>query len=190
MNSQVQKPRHLPGCYAVIPFDNPEVLNYVRIAYAVTQLTILAVYYYVTMVVKRKNDQTVLKYVEPASPMSPDQEPKLITQTVRDYDLTEVSKLVCLSLPTIRSDYLEANLSPLSQHQLRSVYIGIAMMAFLHGYMKFTQPLFIQSLMGLKGLYDAKPVSIHILGKNDKEGDLKRPWKAAPGMFGGECYFF
>jgi hypothetical protein len=61
--------------------------------------------------------------------------------------------------------------------------MGIAMMAFLHGYLKYTQPLFMQAIMGLKGLYDAKPVAIHILGK-PAEGDLKRPFKAAS-MFGG-----
>lgn len=47
----------------------------------------------------------------------------------------------------------------------------------------YTQPLFIQALMGLKTLYDAKPVSIHLLGK-PAEGDLKRPFKVG-GMFGG-----
>jgi hypothetical protein len=62
--------------------------------------------------------------------------------------------------------------------------MGIAMMGFLHGYMKFTQPLFVQGLMGLKGLFDAVPVKVHILGQKT-EGDLKRPWKGAPGMFGG-----
>ncbi|KAJ3777882.1 inorganic phosphate transporter Pho88 [Lentinula raphanica] len=143
-----------------IPFDDPEVLNYARIGYAVTQLTILGIYYYISMIIKKKNDQTVLKYVEPPSPMAPQEEGgKLVTTTVRDYDLAEVSKL------------------------LRAVYMGILMMAFLHGYMKFTQPLFIQSLMGLKGLYDAKPIAIHILGK-PAEGDLKRPFKSAPGFFG------
>ncbi|THU87184.1 hypothetical protein K435DRAFT_392253 [Dendrothele bispora CBS 962.96] len=30
--------------------------------------------------------------------------------------------------------------------QLRSAYIGIAMMTFLHGYIKFTRPLLIQSV--------------------------------------------
>jgi hypothetical protein len=50
--------------------------------------------------------------------------------------------------------------------------------------MKYTQPLFIQALMGLKNLYDAKPVAIHLLGK-PAEGDLKRPFKAAS-MFGGK----
>lgn len=38
--------------------------------------------------------------------------------------------------------------------------------------------------MGFKGLYDAKPVAIHILGK-PAEGDLKRPFKAG-GLMGGK----
>ena len=40
--------------------------------------------------------------------------------------------------------------------------------------------------MGLKNLYDAKVVAIHILGKA-AEGDLKRPFKA-PSMFGGTFF--
>ena len=47
---------------------------------------------------------------------------------------------------------------------------------------RYTQPLFIQALMGAKTLYDAKPVAIHVFGK-PAEGDLKRPFKAG-GMFG------
>jgi hypothetical protein len=66
--------------------------------------------------------------------------------------------------------------------------MGIAMMGFLHGYLKFTQPLFIQALMGLKNLYDAKPVALHLLGK-PAEGDLKRPFKSPPGMFGSQYSF-
>ena len=65
--------------------------------------------------------------------------------------------------------------------------MGIAMMSVMHLYFKFTQPLFIQSLMGFKGLYDAKLVSIHLLGK-PATGDLKRPFKAAS-MFGRELSF-
>jgi len=61
--------------------------------------------------------------------------------------------------------------------------MGVAMMAFMHGYLKYTQPLFIQALMGLKGVYDSNEVTIHVMGKK-AEGDLKRPFKAAPGMFG------
>ena len=66
--------------------------------------------------------------------------------------------------------------------QLRSAYFGIAMMAVMHGYFKFTQPLFVQALMGLKGLFDAKPVAIHILNK-PATGDLKRPF-TTPSLMG------
>jgi len=142
-----------------VPFEDPEVLTYVRIGYVAAQVIILGVYYYISMAVKNKNDQTVLKYVEPQGPMSSEPD-KLVTTTVRDYDLSETSKL------------------------LRSAYMGIAMMGFLHGYLKYTQPLFIQAIMGIKNLYDSKPVSIYIFGR-PAEGDLKRPWKAAPGLLGG-----
>jgi len=66
--------------------------------------------------------------------------------------------------------------------------MGIAMMGFLHIYMKYTQPLFIQALMGLKNLAEAKPLAIHLLGKA-AVGDLKRPFKTGGGMFGGEFFF-
>ncbi|CAA7265624.1 unnamed protein product [Cyclocybe aegerita] len=140
-----------------IPFDDPDTLNLVRAGYVASQVIILAVYYYVSMTIKKKNDQTVLKYVEPPAAMT--QEPgQLVTTTIRDYDLSETSKL------------------------LRSAYMGIAMMAVMHIYFKFTQPLFIQALMGVKNLYDAKPVAIHLFNK-PATGDLKRPFKTG-GMFG------
>jgi hypothetical protein len=41
--------------------------------------------------------------------------------------------------------------------------------------------------MGLKNLYDAKPVALHVLGRK-AEGDLQRPFKTE-GMFGGESCF-
>ena len=61
--------------------------------------------------------------------------------------------------------------------------MGIAMMGVMHLYFKFTQPLFVQTIMTLKALYEAKPIWIHILGK-PAEGDLERPFRS-PGMFGG-----
>lgn len=66
--------------------------------------------------------------------------------------------------------------------------MGVAMMGFMHLYMKYTQPLFIQSLMGLKNLYDAKLLHIHLLGK-PAVGDYKRPFAAAS-MFGGTADLF
>jgi hypothetical protein len=53
--------------------------------------------------------------------------------------------------------------------------LGIEMMAFVHLYFNFTQPLFIQARMVI---YDAKPVSIHLL-KDPAVGELKRPFKVA-----------
>ena len=40
--------------------------------------------------------------------------------------------------------------------------------------------------MAFKSLYEAKTVKIHVLGQAP-EGDLKRPFKGAGGMFGGTC---
>jgi hypothetical protein len=56
-------------------------------------------------------------------------------------------------------------------------------MAFLHIYLKYTQPLFMQALMGLKGLYDSNEIALHIFGRK-AEGDLKRPFVAPPGLLG------
>jgi len=140
-----------------IDFNDPQILNIVRIAYVSVQAIILATYYYTSIKIKQKNDMTVLKYVEAANPMAKD-DGQLVTTTVKDYDLSETSKLI------------------------RGALVGVAMMAFMHGYLKYTQPLFIQALMGLKSLYDAKPVAIHVLGK-PAEGELKRPFKAG-GLMG------
>jgi hypothetical protein len=56
-------------------------------------------------------------------------------------------------------------------------------LSFLHFYLKYTQPLFIQSIMAAKGIYDAKPVKIHLFGQ-PATGDLQRPFATAPGMMG------
>ncbi|ADV21093.1 inorganic phosphate transporter pho88 [Cryptococcus gattii Ru294] len=141
-----------------IPMDDPQVVNYLRIAYATAQLLSLAIYYYITLQIRKKNDLTVLKYVNPASPMNPDAKPELVQTTVKDYDLAETGKAI------------------------RSLLISVAIMTFLHGYMKYTQPLFIQSIMGLKGALESNPAKLHLWNKK-AEGDLARPFKASGGMF-------
>lgn len=45
-----------------IDFEDPNNLFMVRVAYVSVQVIIMAVYYYTSIVIKRKNDQTVLKY--------------------------------------------------------------------------------------------------------------------------------
>jgi hypothetical protein len=62
------------------------------------------------------------------------------------------------------------------------------MMAVLHVYLKYTQPLFVQAIMAFKTLYDSKLFKIYVLGR-PIEGDLKRPFKT-PSMFGGSSCLF
>ncbi|GAA5859235.1 hypothetical protein JCM8547_008929 [Rhodosporidiobolus lusitaniae] len=140
-----------------IDFNDPDVLLYVRCLYVGTQLLSLGVYYYVTLKIKQKNDLKVLKYTEPAKPMSGDG-PTQVTTTNRDYDLAETSKAI------------------------RGVLMGCLFMCFMHLYMKYTQPLFIQGIMPLKSMFDSNILKIHLLGK-PATGDLKRPFAAAPSMF-------
>jgi hypothetical protein len=103
-------------------------------------------------------DRTVLKYVEPA-PMGSTEEPKAVTTTVQAYD----------------------------KQQLRGLYkaqlMGVGMMAVMHLYFKYTNPLIIQSIIPVKGAFEGNLVKVHLLGQA-ATGDLKRPWKANAGMMG------
>ncbi|KAL2429816.1 SRP-independent targeting protein 3 [Exophiala dermatitidis] len=141
-----------------IPFDDPQVLTGVRVLYVASNLIIFALYYYIGLKIKAKKDMTTLKYVEPA-PMGSAEEPKLVTTTVQEYD----------------------------QSQLAAAYkaqlMGVAMMAFMHLYLKYTNPLLIQSIIPVKGALESNLVKVHVFGK-PAVGELKRPWKAGGGMMG------
>ncbi|KDR70524.1 hypothetical protein GALMADRAFT_144795 [Galerina marginata CBS 339.88] len=91
-------------------------LKHVRTGYLALQLRKIAIYYYVSRITKRKNDHTVLEYVEPVSstvssyPIAQqlvlicmqsqenEKEEELTTITVYDHDLDEISYLGCLPL--------------------------------------------------------------------------------------------
>ena len=103
-------------------------------------------------------DLTTLKYVEPA-PMGSGEEPKLVTTTIQEYDNSQL------------------------QSQYKSQLMGVAMMGFMHLYLKYTNPLLIQSLIPVKGALEGNLVKVHIFGK-PAAGELKRPWKAGGGMMG------
>jgi len=142
-----------------IDFNDPTVLTSVRALYVFSNVIIVGVYLYLQQQINKKKDLTTLKYVEPA-PMGSTEEPKLITTTVHAYDL----------------------------QQLRALYkaqlMGVGMMGVMHLYFKYTNPLLIQSIIPLKGAFEGNLVKIHLFGI-PATGDLKRPWKAAAGMFGG-----
>ncbi|KAJ4416984.1 phosphate transporter (Pho88) [Gnomoniopsis sp. IMI 355080] len=142
-----------------VPFEDPNVLNAVRALYAISNLIILGVYYYIKLQIDRKKDMTTLKYVEPA-PMGSAEEGKLVTTTIHAYDTAQLKQL------------------------FRSQLMGVGMMGVMHLYFKYTNPLLIQSIIPLKGAFENNLFKIHALGK-PASGDLKRPFKAAAGFMSG-----
>ncbi|KAI0834224.1 inorganic phosphate transport PHO88 [Hypoxylon sp. FL0890] len=142
-----------------IPFEDPNVLNIVRALYIASNVIIAAIYLYVQVQINKKKDLTTLKYVEPA-PMGSSEEGKLVTTTVHAYDSQQI------------------------KNSFRSQFMGIAMMSFMHLYMKYTNPLLIQSIIPLKGALESNLVKIHLFG-HPASGDLKRPFKQPAGLMSG-----
>ncbi|WOO86161.1 SRP-independent targeting protein 3 [Vanrija pseudolonga] len=139
-----------------LPKDE-QTVQYLRAGYIGAQAISLLIYYYVTTKIRAKNDLTVIKYVQPKSPMNPDSKDELVTTTVRDYDLEETSKA------------------------MKGLFTGIAFMAFLHLYMGYIPPLFVQALTTIKGTLESNEVKLHLWGSKP-EGELSRPFKTAPGF--------
>jgi len=142
-----------------IPLDDPNWLMGARVMYILSNLIIIGIYLFVQSQIEKKKDRTVLKYVEPA-PMGSAEEPKAVTTTVYAYDLQQLRGL------------------------FKSQLMGVGMMSFMHLYMKYTNPLLIQSIIPLKGAFEGNLVKIHLFGQ-PAIGDLKRPWKASGGLMGG-----
>ncbi|KAI1108677.1 putative phosphate transporter [Nemania sp. NC0429] len=142
-----------------IPFEDPLVLNGVRALYVASNILIAAIYGYILLQVNKKKDLTTLKYVEPA-PMGSSEEGKLVTTTIQAYDAQQIKAA------------------------FRSQLMGIAMMGFMHLYMKYTNPLVIQSIIPFKSAIEANLVQIHLFGK-PASGDLKRPFKQPAGFMSG-----
>jgi hypothetical protein len=137
-------------------FNDPSVLTIVRAMYLVSNLVIAGVYAYLQTCINKKKDMTTLKYVEPA-PMGSTEEGKLVVTTIHEYDSTQL------------------------RNAFRSQLMGVGMMAFMHLYMKYTNPLVLQSIIPLKSALEAPLAKIHIFG-NPASGELKRPFKQ-PGGF-------
>lgn len=142
-----------------IPFDDPNVLNMCRALYIASNIIIAFLYLYTQAQINKKKDMTTLKYVEPA-PMGSTEEGKLVTTTVHAYDSAQIKQ------------------------SFRSQMMGVGMMAFMHLYMKYTNPLLIQSIIPVKSAFESNLVKIHVFGQ-PASGDLKRPFKAAGGLMGG-----
>lgn len=142
-----------------LDLEDEKILNTVRVVYVTSSLIILGLYVYTRELINKKKDMTTIKYMEPPAAFSGASEGKLITTTVHKYDMDQINSA------------------------LKGWLQGIGMMGFMHLYMKYTNPLLMQSVMPLKSALEQKVVQIHVFGKEAK-GDLKRPFKAAS-LFGG-----
>ena len=89
--------------------------------------------------------------------MGSTEEGKLVTTTIKAYDLDQ-----------LRSAF-------------RGQLMGIAIMGFMHLYLQYTNPLLIQSILPLKSALESNLIKIHVYGQ-PASGDLKRPFKAAGGL--------
>ena len=139
-----------------VPFDDPTVLNSVRALYLASNIIVLGIYLYVQSQINKKKDKTTLKYVEPA-PMGSSEEGKLVTTTVHAYDTQQL------------------------RNAFRAQLMGVGMMAFMHLYMKYTNPLLIQSIIPVKSALESNLAKIYVFGQ-PAIGDLKRPFKQANGF--------
>lgn len=139
-----------------LDFDDPYIVNIVRGCYIASNIIIFLIYIYCRYLITKKNDLTIFKYDAPASPFS-QEAPKSVTTTVKAYDLEQVSAAI------------------------KSAGQGIAMMAFMHLYMKYTNPLVLQTIMPLKSAFENKLVQIHLLSRSGPE--FVRPFQT-PSLFG------
>ncbi|EPX71429.1 pho88 family protein [Schizosaccharomyces octosporus yFS286] len=141
-----------------LDFEDPQVVYYARAAYVISNAIIFGVYTLIQTRISSNNDRTPLIYEEPPAPFSGQTTGKRVTTTVKDYDNEQLQKAK------------------------KSSMIGVAMMAFMHLYMGYAQPLVLQSILPLIGLFTNQLTSIYILGKA-AEGSLARPFAASGGLF-------
>ena len=91
--------------------------------------------------------------------MGSSEEGKLVTTTIHAYDIQQL------------------------RTAFRGQLMAVAMMGFMHLYMKYTNPLLIQSIIPVKSLFESNLIKIHLYGQ-PASGELKRPFKAAGGFMG------
>lgn len=89
--------------------------------------------------------------------MGSQEEPRPVVTTIQEYDRQQLRAL------------------------FKSQFMAVGMMAVMHLYFKYTNPLVIQSIIPVKSALEGNLVKIHLFGQPAK-GDLERPWKAAGGF--------
>ncbi|KAI9357003.1 inorganic phosphate transporter Pho88 [Zopfochytrium polystomum] len=131
--------------------DAPEHLNYIRLAYLLSQLVSLTVILIIRRKVNESTDETPLRYNETKNMFDPSDITEVDT-TVKDHDIGK------------------------SNEQLQQLVLTLGIMGFMHFQWGYLRPLLLQSVLGLRTLWVHPLVQIYIRGL-PATGDLKRPWK-------------
>lgn len=118
-------------------------------------------------------DQTVLKYVEPASQSwdGTESADQLINTTVMG-KFKRFKKKVQKCVNTYIKDYDIAEV----HKTVKQSAMGILLITFLHFKFGYVQPLLVQSILGMKTFLMTKEVRIHYWG-SPTTGDLRRPFR-------------
>ncbi|KAI8364869.1 inorganic phosphate transporter Pho88 [Choanephora cucurbitarum] len=135
--------------------DDPSYLGLIRFIYLCSQILVLIFTFYLLSVIRKKNDTTPLRYVEPGG-LSWDgskTSDKLVTTTVTEYDIQETKK------------------------QMQTNFTSIAIIAFLHLKFGYLQPLIMQSILGFKTFFMTKEARIHFFHASTSSGELRRPFR-------------
>ncbi|KAL9560314.1 hypothetical protein MBANPS3_000041 [Mucor bainieri] len=135
--------------------DNSSYIGAIRGLYLGSQLMIILLSFYLMSVIRKKNDTTPLRYVEPGAQNwdGSEKADTLINTTNMDYDIADVEK------------------------QLKQGFTAIAIVAFLHLKFGYVQPLLIQSIMGFKTFFMTKEARIHLFNGKTSSGELRRPFR-------------
>ena len=138
-----------------LDLDNSNYVGAIRGLYLSSQLIVIILSFYLMSVIRKKNDTTPLRYVEPGAQKWDGSETDdiLINTTNMDYDITDVKK------------------------QLKQSFTGIAVVVFLNLQFGYVQPLLIQSIMGFKTFFMTKEARIHLFNGKTSSGELRRPFR-------------
>lgn len=135
-----------------LKLDEPENVEYVRIAYGASLVVQLFIMGYMYSRIQKKKDDAKLVYTEPAS--FGNTESTQVETTVKEYD--------------------ESQLKSAMTQWLLSLVIILGM----HGYLGYIRPLTLQVVLGIKTVLSSPLAQIHVLGK-EATGSLSRPFKVA-----------
>lgn len=131
-------------------------INIIRLCYLCSQLLSVAFLFYIRSLIVKKADKSEKVEVDIPSkfgeiPTNPPARQKI---SVMDYDLMECNK------------------------QIQQIVSGMLILGILHWWLKFVQPLLIQSIVPWKNLLLTPLVRLYFWkARIDSDEALKRPWK-------------